>query len=107
MRWPFVALAFSSLACATSGTQWDTEHVTDIRNCETTAADLLTWFGDPHERGEFQGRRYVRWHYETAMMGGDRRNLTAYLDDVTRVIHHVYNPDEPVTRLPPGCPDGA
>ncbi len=50
------------ISCGTLGKNFDSSRVQDIKNNQTTKAEILDWFGIPFKEG--MENQYVMWTYQ-------------------------------------------
>lgn len=90
-----LACTFILGACFTVsiGHKFDTAHVSDIRPCVTTESDLLSWFGEPYQRGNADGLPTLHWLYTSnGPSGWNSDALVAVVNRAGKVIHFQFSP---------------
>lgn len=94
-----IALAIFLAACATSGRQFDTTHVNDVKKGVQTKAQIEAWFGAPFQTSPLQGSPagcVERWTYVSAdaSWGGLKAKSEALVVDFDKkgkVCDHAYS----------------
>ncbi|MCE9573679.1 MAG: hypothetical protein K8W52_11030 [Deltaproteobacteria bacterium] len=100
-----VAVLVSTLACgATMGRKINTAKVDDIRMCVTSEQDLLSWFGEPYQRGNQSGFPTLQWGYAHAGLGGgESQSLIVYLNADRKVVDFQLNPTGALATVTDRC----
>lgn len=83
--------AFLFAGCGSVGKNFDSSNVKNVRNNDTTQAQVVTWFGEPYKKGQENGKTMWTYQYDT-YSGGDSKSkdLVLLFDDAGKVIAFRY-----------------
>ncbi len=93
LSWAFVVLGCSG----SMGRKIDDARVKDIKPCVTTEKELITWFGNPSQRGNQNGLPTMQWMYSKVTAGfasgtTETQNLVVALNQSGKVVQFQLNP---------------
>jgi len=113
--WTLFAIVLLS-GCASTGTNFNQDHVAKIVDGKTTKSQVLEWFGQPNGRNYVSelGEGYTYTYAEAKMnaatfipfvnifMGGSTghsKTLSVYFDETETVVFHSYTNSDTSTKL--------
>lgn len=81
-----IMVVFSLASCASSGKQFDTTHVLDVRKGAQDKAQIRAWFGEPHTVQPIAGskskcmERWIYTHAYSSWGGAKTKSETLVVD---------------------------
>ena len=87
-----ILLAASLFAgCGSVGKNFDSSNVKNVRNNDTTQAQIVEWFGDPYKKGQENGKTMWTYQYDTYSGGNSKsKDLVLLFDGAGKVIAFRY-----------------
>jgi hypothetical protein len=87
-----LGLCFSGVMCVSLGARIDVSKVDQIKACQTTEQELISWFGEPYQRGNRNGFPTMQWMYvKKGLTGAETQSLLIVLNSKRIAVQFLFN----------------